>query len=551
MLSVNKISKRFGDELVLDGVTFHVNAGERLALIGPNGSGKSTLLSIIVGELEPDSGSFGFHPESLAVGYLPQGDAFQEGETIRSYLDRKGGDFHRRLKKLEHLARDISLHPGSDELQQQYDRVLAEVSSSAERINETTEILTNLGLGQIPGESPISQLSGGQLTRLSLAGVLQSAPQLLLLDEPTNHLDLPMLAWLEDWLLSSPCGVIYVSHDRAFIDRTATGILELDLDTRQVTSYPGNYSDFLESKLADREKQQLAYTSQQKEIRRLGSAVERRKGEAKYKKGGKADSDKFAKGFYKDRSAGTIRRAKNLEKRIEFLMTEGRIEKPADSWQLKIDFEELSSGKRRVLMLENLTVGYGKLALIEMINQEIRLGERISLIGENGKGKTTLLRTILNEIPPLSGSAHLGVDVRTGYMAQTQAELNPELTVLQSLLEQASFSETEARRFLSYYLFTGDEVFKTVGQLSYGERARLSLAGIVASGCNFLILDEPINHLDIPSRTRFEQALATFHGSVLAVVHDRYFIEGFATHIWELQGNRLKSRPAAETNNSS
>jgi ATP-binding cassette subfamily F protein 3 len=544
MLSVNKISKRFGDELVLDGVTFHVNAGERLALIGPNGSGKSTLLSIIMGELEPDEGSVSFHPESLALGYLPQGEVFQDGETIRSYLDRKGGDFYKRSKELEHLAREISLHPGSHELQERYDRVLAEVSSSAERINETTDILTNLGLGHIPGETQISHLSGGQLTRLSLAGVLQSAPQLLLLDEPTNHLDLPMLAWLEEWLLSFPGGVIYVSHDRAFIDRTAEGILELDLHTRKISTYPGNYSDYLATILASREKQQLAYIKQQKEISRLGSAVERRKGEAKYKKGGKADSDKFAKGFYKDRSAGTIRRAKNLEKRIEFLKTEGRIEKPVDSWQLKIDFEELTSGKRRVLMLENLTVGYGELALIEKINQGIRLGERISLIGENGKGKTTLLRTILNEIPPLSGKTRFGVDVQTGYMAQTQVELNPDLTVIQSLLEQAAFSETDARRFLSYFLFTGDEVFKYVGQLSYGERARLSLAGIVASGCNFLILDEPINHLDIPSRTRFEQALATFNGSVLAVVHDRYFIEGFATHIWELQDNRLKSRPA-------
>lgn len=541
MLAVNKVSKRFGDELILDEVTFHANAGERLALIGANGCGKSTLLSIIAGDLEPDQGSVSFHPERLRLGYLPQGLLFQEGETLRSFLDKKGGDFHTRSKELERLAREISNHPDSKQLQEQYDRAIAKVSSSAESINETADTLMKLGLAHIPGETEVSHLSGGQLTRLSLAGVLQLTPQLLLLDEPTNHLDLPMLSWLEDWLLSFPGGVIYVSHDRAFINRTATGILELDSQTRKIQAYPGNYSDYLEIKLTAREKQQTAYHSQQKEISRLRGAVERRRGEAKYTRGGKADSDKFAKGFYKSRSSGTIRRAKSLEKRIEFLQTDGRVEKPSSTWQLKIDFEDLPPGKRRMLILENLTVGYGDLVLIEGINQEIRLGERIALIGENGKGKTTLLRTILKEISPLEGQARLGVDVQPGYMAQTQEELDPELTVFQSLQDKAAFSETEARRFLSYFLFTRDEVFKRVGQLSYGERARLSLAGIVASECNFLILDEPINHLDIPSRSRFEQALSTFHGSILAVVHDRYFIEGFATGIWELAGKRLKS----------
>lgn len=541
MLSVNNISKRFGDELILDGISFHISAGERLALVGPNGSGKTTLFSILMGQLKPDSGSFSFQPGDLKVGYLPQGETFLEGETLRDYLDKKGGEFQLRSEELARLADQISQNPGSTALQEKFDQVLADVAAAAEREGETASILTNLGLGHLPGDWPISRLSGGQQTRLGLAGVLLGAPRLLLLDEPTNHLDLPMLRWLEEWFLSFEGAVFYVSHDRAFIDSTATGILELDPATRKVQAYPGNYSDYLAAVLAAREKQQAAFTNQQKEIGRLRDAVERRKGEAKYTKGGKADSDKFAKGFYKSRSSGTIRRAKNLEKRIEFLQNEGRIEKPGTSWQLKIDFEDTSAGNRRVLKLQDLTVGYGSLPLLEKIDQEIRLGERIALIGENGKGKTTLLRTILGEIPALAGKVSLGPEVQTGYMAQAQTELNPELTIVKSLLEQGAFSETEARRFLSYYLFTGDDAFKEVGQLSFGERARLSLARIVASGCNFLILDEPINHLDIPSRSRFERALAHFQGAILAVVHDRYFIEGFATRIWELDGNRLIS----------
>lgn len=543
MLAVNNLSKRFGDELVLNGVSFNLSIGERLALVGPNGSGKTTLFLILRGQLKPDSGSFSYQPGNLRVGYLPQGESFSDGETLREYLDKKGGEVQIRSKELERLAGEISRDPGSEALQAKYDRVLAEVTSAAENISETASILSHLGLSHISGDTPVSHLSGGQLTRLSLAGVLLGAPRLLLLDEPTNHLDLPMLEWLEDWLLGFQGGVLYVSHDRAFIDRTATGILELDSQTRTIHHYPGNYSAYLESKLAARQKQSAAYTSQQKEISRLWDAVERRKGEAKYTKGGKADSDKFAKGFYQNRSAGTIRRAKSLEKRIDYLQNAGRVDKPIESWQLKIDFEDLAPGKRRVLILENLTVGYGDQALIEGMNLEIRLGERIALIGENGKGKTTLLRTILKQIPPLEGQARLGVDIQPGYMAQTQEELNPDLNVLQSLQQGAAFSETDARRFLSYFLFIGEDVFKRVGQLSYGERARLSLAGIVASGCNFLILDEPINHLDIPSRSRFEQALSTFQGSILAVVHDRYFIDGFATGIWQLVGNRLKSKP--------
>lgn len=543
MLSVNQVSKRFGEELILDRVSFNLNAGDRLALIGPNGCGKSTLLAMIAGTLAPDQGKISTHPQNLIVGYLPQAPLIKKGDSISDFMDRTGRGLREKSAELEKLASEIAANPHTSDLQEIYDQLLVEVSSLRENEGETASALTQLGLGDIPEESLVSKLSGGQQTRLSLAGVLRSRPQLLILDEPTNHLDLPMLEWLEDWFIDFQGGILFVSHDRAFINKTATGILELGLETRQTQYYPGNYSDYLVAKLNAREKQQQAFTQQQAEISRLRSAIERKKGEAKYKKGGKADSDKFAKGFYKNRSAGTIKRAKQLEKRIEYLQNAGKVDKPGDSWQLKIDFNDNPEGNRKALTLDNLSVGYGTRVLIERINQEIRLGERIALTGENGIGKTTLIRTILKEIPPLSGTARLGVDIQAGYMAQTQSELNLELNVLESLQGQAALSETDLRRFLSYFLFTGDDVFKNIGQLSFGERARLSLAGIVAGGCNFLILDEPINHLDIPSRSRFEQALTLFNGAILAVVHDRYFIDGFATRIWEVEERHINSRP--------
>jgi ATP-binding cassette subfamily F protein 3 len=344
-----------------------------------------------------------------------------------------------------------------------------------------------------------------------------------------------MLAWLEDWLLEFPGGILYISHDRAFLDRTATDILELDPDSKSVHRYPGNYTAYLEEKLAAREKQWQEFSDQQAEIDRLQSAVQRRKKEATYKPGGKADSDKFAKGFYTSRSAGTIKRAKTLEKRIDFLMNEGRVEKPQQSWQMKIDFGDVPGSGRDVLVLENLSVGFGDNILLENLSQVIRYGERVALVGENGTGKTTLLRTITGELPPLSGNLRLGANVHLGYMSQEQEELDPDLNALHTIRNLAAISETDARTFLSYFLFTGDEVFVPAKTLSYGERARLSLASWVMRGSNFLMLDEPINHLDIPSRARFEQALTNFEGTVLAVVHDRYFIDGFATQVWEVK----------------
>lgn len=308
--------------------------------------------------------------------------------------------------------------------------------------------------------------------------------------------------------------------------------------------FPRIYSDYLEQKISKQEKQQQAYQDQQFEIARLRRASAEMRSKAKYRKGGKTDpskTDGFSIGFFANRTKETIQKAKNIEKRVEKLINEG-VDKPARTWQMRVDFDEIPHSGRDVLILEDVQVGYENLVLIEQANFILNFGERVALIGENGSGKTSLIKTILGETPALAGTYRLGSQVKIGYMSQEQNQFDPDKSVLDSIGKFMSQNETENRSFLSKFLFKGDDVFKTIGSLSYGERARLSLACLVAEGCNFLILDEPINHLDIPSRTQFEKALSEFIGTILAVVHDRYFIDGYASQIWEIKEKRLLVR---------
>lgn len=544
MLTVHQLSKSFGVEKILAGVSFSLNPGERLGLVGPNGCGKTTLLRILAGLDRPDSGSIRLDPPDLRVGYLPQGFTPEAGETLGSFLALSESEIASLSERLELLAYELAHTPDRSDLQKEYDAVLARMETMSENAGRGPAILSALGLGHMPIDTPVETLSGGQKTRLALAGVLLASPKLLLLDEPTNHLDLNMLVWLEEWLVAYHGAALVVSHDRAFLDRTATGILDLDPRTHQVRAYAGNYTAYLEQKLAEQDRRWQAYIDQQEEIAHLQNSAARMRGVAKFRPGGKGDSgDKFAKGFFGNRSAGTIRRAKQLEQRLEQLLAEDRIDKPKADWQMKLDFHDSPAGTaasgRDVLKLEGLAVGYGSRRLLQDLNQHVRHGDRVALVGENGAGKTTLLRTIAGTLPPLEGRVRLGANVRIGYMRQEQEDLDPDLDAFTTLRRLAPFSETDARSFLHRFLFTGDEVFLPVGMLSYGERARLILACLVASGCNLLLLDEPINHLDIPSRARFEQALSAFEGTVLAVVHDRYFIDGFATKIWQIEGTQI------------
>jgi len=540
MLSVRSINKSFGIAPVLNNISFTLSASEKAGLVGPNGCGKTTLMRILAGQEQADSGSISYTPASLRIGYLSQSLPFDPNETLASYLQKMQGDLPALSERLQSLAARLSENAAQPALQKEYDMTLAKIEAAAESLGGAPAMLAAFALDDLPSDLPVASLSGGQKTRLGLAGLLLSQPQLLLLDEPTNHLDIAMLEWLEDWIRASRAAMLVVSHDRVFLDGTVQTILELDVTTHQLKSYPGNYSDYLDAKQDERARHWQEFTDQQDEIHRLKAAALHYRGIATFKKGGKADSgDKFARGFFANRGLATVKRAKSIEKRVEHLLTDEKIDKPRDSWQMKMEFAGTPAGSRLVLALDQLSIGYGETILLSGLNQSLRYGDRVVLIGANGSGKTTLLRTIAGRLPVLSGRARLGVSVRAGYMAQEQEDLDPKLTVLETLQKVAALNETNARAQLHKYLFTGDEAFLTVANCSFGMRSRLMLACLVAQGCNFLLLDEPLNHLDLPSRAQFEKALTSFEGTLLTVTHDRYFMQRFASRIWEISNGEL------------
>lgn len=540
MLTVHHLSKTYGIQPILEDISFSLSYSERVGLIGPNGSGKTTLMRILAGVEEPDSGTIQATRPGLRIGYLAQGMEFDEDQTLRSALQLATLSEANLDSEVASLASALAAEPGDVALQTRYDAALHQLTIVG---NQLPGILAPLGLADLPAETPLKHLSGGQKTRLMLAQVLLQEPHLLLLDEPTNHLDIEMLEWLEDWLDRFNGAALIVSHDRAFLDNTVRSILELDPSTRKIRTYPGSYTDYLEQKLGEREKQMQAYQDQQDEIAQLRSAAAHIRGLTKMKKGGKADGgDKFAKGFFGNRSTKNVAgRAKNIEARIEKLLTEERIERPKTNWQMRLDFGAPAHQSKDALVTEGLAVGYDQ-PLLAGLNLYIRAGQRIALTGPNGSGKTTLIRTLAGKLLPLAGNLKLGATVNLGYMAQEQELLHPDWNALQTIQSVASINVTEARNFLHYFLFKGDDALRPTGALSFGERARLQLALLVAQGCTFLVLDEPINHLDIPSRARFEEALASFSGTILAVVHDRYFIERFASNLWLVKNGTITSR---------
>ncbi len=547
MLKVLNLSKSYADRPIRRDVSFLISPGERVGLIGPNGSGKTTLLRLVLGKELADSGTVQIAP-GVRVGYLPQGLEAPPDATLQSCLDQALDDTARAEAEVARLAAAFARSPGSSDLQHAYAAALNRLETLSRNADpaRVESVLAQLGLGDVPRELPTAALSGGQKTRLGLALVLLAMestfanPQLLLLDEPTNHLDLDMLEWLEDWLAQFRGAALLVSHDRAFLDATVTRLLELDPLTHTVRSFTGNYADYLDQKRAQVEQQRQAYADWQAEVARLRDAARHLRGLTKMRKGGKADDgDKFAKGFFKDQTRQMAKKARNVERRLERLMTEERVEKPKRAWNMKLDFGQTPASGRDVLALKGVSVGYGA-PLLHDLNLFLRRGERVALIGPNGSGKTTLVRAITGQLAPLAGRLRLGASVRLGYFAQEHDRLDPALNALKTLQQFSAQNETDLRNFLHYFLFEGDEVFTPVGELSFGERTRLALATLVAQGCNFLVLDEPINHLDIPSREKFEQALTAFEGTALVIAHDRYFIQRFATRVWQVEQGTVR-----------
>jgi ATP-binding cassette subfamily F protein 3 len=550
MLIVNDLTKSYGTRVILDAVSFVVNQGDRVGLVGVNGCGKSTLLRIIAGEEPPDSGQVTVD-SSARLGYLWQKLEMLPGRTIAGQV-RSGIDgLEEARKAVERLAGQMA-GAGDHDL----DQAIAAYNAALTRFealggyradHRVDTLLAHLGLASLDPQSPINLLSGGEQTRVQLASLLLAEPTLLLLDEPTNHLDIGALEWLGDYLAGYPGAVLVVSHDRAFLDRVVTQVLELDDLTHQVTAYTGNYSAYAGAKARGLDKQWGAWRDQQAEIKRVRRDIQRTRQQAQRAEHATQND------HYRRLAKKVAKKAKARERRLERTLEAGDlVEKPAQRWNLKLDFGEMPRGGQEVIVLEDVGHVYdGQDWLFRHADLMLTHGERIVLLGPNGSGKSTLLRIITGDLDPVEGRVRIGANVRLGYMPQGQETLDPDTTPLSLIRRAAPLSETDARNFLHFFLFPGDEVFVPIGSLSYGERARLLLATLVLEGSNCLVLDEPLNHLDIPSRERFEAALDAFPGTVLAAVHDRMFIDQFASGIWALhEGMLRRTIDRAEMNSS-
>ena len=536
MLTAHNLSKAYGLSPILKNITFSVNVGERVGLIGPNGCGKSTLMRLLTGEEQPDSGQITHNPPNLRVGYLAQGFMPDEQQTLGDLLHEAVGNPEALEAELGKLAVALANDPQKEAIQLAYDATLNRLNRAD--YGRIQPLLATFQLDHVDLTLPVHNLSGGQKTRLAIILILLDEPQLLLLDEPTNHLDIGMLEWLETWLATFSGGVLIVSHDRAFLNQTVNRILDLNSHTHTLREYAGNYSSYLQQYVSEQEKHLSAWKDQVYEIRRMKQDIQRTFEQARSVERSTTPRQPNVRRLAKK----VARKAKSREKKLDrYIASDERVEKPLRSWQMKLDLEEAPHLGKDVLFLDNLAVGYpGHPPLLQKITQQAQAGERIILTGVNGSGKTTLLRTIAGQLIPPSGTVRLGHSVQLGYMAQEQELIDSALTPLATIQEVAPLNETDSRAFLHYFLFTGDDPLRPNSQLSYGERARLALARLVASGCNLLLLDEPTNHLDIPSRTMFEEALSQFEGTILAVVHDRYFIEQFATKIWLVEDQKLE-----------
>ncbi|RKW69232.1 MAG: ABC transporter ATP-binding protein [Veillonella sp.] len=511
-IRIEKLGKSFGIREIFSNVSFTIRQGERLALVGPNGAGKSTLMKCILGIEEHDAGII-VKDSSITIGYLQQdvnlGDASLEEEIQTAWAD------------VQHLESQLQALTTELENRDATEQDLRRLSYLQERLEwlggydyekQSQRIAYGLGFSDEDLKKKASEFSGGQKTRINLAKALVRRPDFLFLDEPTNHLDMPMLEWLEGYLKSYKGGIVIISHDRYFLDQVATEVVELS--HHKVHTYKGNYSQFLKQREQQRVAYQRAYEKQQEHIRKTEEYID------KYRAGIKS---KMARG-----------RQSQLD-RLE------RLEAPDQDREFAFTFPKAEMSADRVLMVEDVSIGYDiEHPVATHITTILRRGDVVGLIGANGAGKSTFVKTIMGELNTLDGSITTGNRVQTGYFSQEHEELHPSWSVLQEIMAPYDMSEESARSVLGAFQFRGDDVFKLIGDLSGGERARVALLQLFLEGRNFLILDEPTNHLDIPTRETVEQALQQFEGTLLIISHDRYLLDAVAKRIVVLDNGGIE-----------
>lgn len=513
ILACQNVKKAFGAENIISSGSFHIEAHEKAALVGPNGAGKSTILKMIIGEITPDSGEIVL-AKGKTIGYLAQMQDLKSGSTIYQEVRSAKAHVFAMEQRLRSIETDLNSLQGDalEEKLEEYHRLSSqfELENGYACESEITGVLKGLGFAEEEFDKPVETLSGGQKTRVALGRLLLTRPDVILLDEPTNHLDLNSIRWLETYLLNYPGAVLIVSHDRYFLNRIVTKVI--DLEFGKLHMYTGNYQQYAEKKQQLRDAQLKEYLNQQQMIRHQEAVIEK------------------LKSFNREKS---IKRAESREKALEKIE---RIEKPTESsGEMHFSLSPAILSGNDVLTVEHLTKSFGEQLLFRDISFEIKRGEHVAVIGDNGTGKTTLLK-ILNQLTDADqGEFRLGSQVEIGYYDQEHHVLHSEKTIFDEISDTyPDMNNTSIRNTLAAFQFTGDDVYKQISELSGGERGRVSLAKLMLSNANFLILDEPTNHLDIQSKEILENAINKYTGTVLYVSHDRYFINQTASRILEL-----------------
>ena len=505
------LGKSFGVRQVFSNVSFEIKEGDRIALVGPNGAGKSTLLKCILGIEELDEGQVVMSPVA-SIGYLQQ-DVNLGDASLAEEIETAWEDVHALENKLQELTTYLETHEASESDLQRLDYLQNRLEwlGGYDYEQKTKRIVYGLGFTDEDLYKPANAFSGGQKTRINLAKALVRSPDFLFLDEPTNHLDMEMLEWLEGYLSSYRGGILIVSHDRYFMDRIVTGVVELD--HHKATTYRGNYSRYVAQREERLKADTIAYEKQQEYIKKTEEYI-----------------DKYRAGIKSKMARGRQSQLNRLE----------RLEAPETSHSLDFKFPPAAMSADKVLVLDHVSVGYKTDdPIIDDVSIVVRRGESVALIGPNGAGKSTMVKAIVGELFPTEGHIDIGNRVQVGYFSQEHEELHDRWQVVDEIINHYNFTEEKARNVLGSFLFKGDDVFKLVGDLSGGERARLALLKLFLQGDNFLILDEPTNHLDVPTREIVERALQQFGGTCFIISHDRYFLDQVSTRTLVLENKGL------------